>query len=1059
MSTAPLDGARRVKRPGDTLRGLGSGLLVLGIVVGIPAALLLVVGNPIPEIPRDPIGGQVPIEFVLDVIVCIVWLAWAQLVSCLVTELVAGVRGSGLPWRVPFAAAAQQDLARRLITAVLLLATAGQGLQSAAAPSGGPGFAAPAAVSSVSGAFDQVATATVGQADAATRQADAARSAPANQLGSLKGAKQYVVMPPDGRHHDSLWDISERYLGSGIRYREVFELNKGRLQPDGSRLTLESLIRPGWTLVMPADALGEGLLEVTPDLPAPTPGAAPVDGAASTALPGSGATTAGPVGSGALGSGPAGSGALGSGPAGSGSVYGPGAAGPAGSVNGSGPAGSVNGSGPAGSGSVYGPGGSAAGPAGSGAVGSGPAGPVAGPAGAAPGSTAYGPGVGAPGAGSGPGLPGVAVPGAAAAQAGAAQAGAGQAGAAQAGAGQAGGAEAGAGQAGAPAGGALARAADGDRPVQGQGQAPERSPEVPWDLVGAELLAAGVIEALIALRRRRARQRRPGTAVPLPDAEAASAEVAVRLGADAAGADFLDRALRTLSRALADRDRQVPEIYAARLSQDALELLLAVPLDQAPAPFVAENAGARWVLDRSTPLPPTDGLAAPLPGLVSVGGDGHGRIFVDLEAAGGAICVAGELDRARSVVAAAAVELVTNRWSDDMRVTLVGFGPALAPLSEHRLRCVDTLDEVIVEGVTDRLSAGRQALAASGIDSVLTGRVRGLRGEGLTPDFLVLASPPAPEQLAELQDWARSAGRAPLGVLIAGDAPAARWRFEIGADGMLDTGVLGVTVGAQLLSARSYAALARLLRAEAPVPEPAAPMPLAVAAAPELPRPVDPDREPAVLLRVFGEPAVDGTDRLLPGTPLALEIAGYLALTGGVTPRALAASVWPYGVTVAERDATLARVADWLGTDGAGRPRLRTDPDGRLRLSEDVQLDWHLFVALAARGGDEDVLRALELARGPLVEPHLPRRYTWIARDPVSREMPAYVTDIAHRAALGYRAAGRLDGAIAAARAGLRVEPDSGQLWDDLVESVRERDGDAAAARTRAERTPARLTA
>ena len=108
-------------------------------MVGIPAALVVVVGNPIPEIPRDPLGGQVPIEFVLDVIVCIVWLAWAQLVSCLIVELVAGVRGSGLPWRVPFAAAAQQDLARRLVTAVLLLATAGHGLQSAHAPAGPPG--------------------------------------------------------------------------------------------------------------------------------------------------------------------------------------------------------------------------------------------------------------------------------------------------------------------------------------------------------------------------------------------------------------------------------------------------------------------------------------------------------------------------------------------------------------------------------------------------------------------------------------------------------------------------------------------------------------------------------------------------------------------------------------------------------------------------------------------------------------------------------------------------------------------------------------------------------
>jgi hypothetical protein len=721
--------------------------------------------------------------------------------------------------------------------------------------------------------------------------------------------------------------------------------------------------------------------------------------------------------------------AVGSGPL-SGSAGGPGSLPGSGSLAGSGPL--------SGSGSIAGPG--AVGPTGSGPV----RGPVAGPAsGALPGSahgalpgSAHG-ALPAPGATSGP----------------------------------------------------LARAAADDRAVGGQAQAPEQSPEIPWDLVGAELLAAGVLEVLVALRRRRAAQRRAGATAPLPDADAAAAEVAVRLGADAAGADFLDRALRTLARALAEHDRPVPEVYAARLSTDTLELLLAVPLDQAPPPFVAENGGSRWVLDRSTALPAVDGVAAPLPGLVSLGGDGHGRIFVDLESAGGAICVAGDLDRARSVVAAAAVELVTNRWSDDMRVTLVGFGSALAPISEDRLRCVDSLDEV-VEGVTDRLSAGRQELSASGIDSVLTGRVRGLRGDGVTPDFLVLAGPPAPEQLAELQDWARSTRRAPLGILIAGEVSTARWRFEIDDRGMLDTGVLGMTVGAQLLTARSYAALARLIRAETAVvePEPAAAPPPVWAplsaqpataqepadklAVPDLPRPVDPDREPAVLLRIFGEPAVDGTDRLLPGTPLALEIAGFLALTGGVTPRALAASVWPYGVTVAERDATLARVGDWLGTDGDGNARLRLDEDGRLRLSDDMQLDWHLFVALAERGDESDVLRALELARGPLIEPHLPRRYTWIARDRVAHEMPAFVVDVAHRAAAGYLTAGRLDGAIAAARAGLRVEPASGVLWDDLVQAIRERDGEAAANRALADKAaainpptadprgiPARLTA
>jgi LysM domain len=980
MTGAPLKNVRRQKRGRDTLRGLFAGLLMLTIVGGIPVVLVLVVGNPIPELPKS-LSEDVPVRFVLKIIVCLVWLAWAQLVSCLLAEAVAGLRGSGIPRRVPFAAGAQQDFARRLVTAVLLLATAGQGLHSAPAPSSA-GARPAAATASVGGALAQVGDAAVGQADAAARQANAALQGrtDASQAGALHGraVKEYIVMPPQGRHHDSLWDIADRYLGSGIRYKEIFALNEGRLQPDGDRLTLESLIRPGWTLILPADAHGEGLIEVTP-------GALPAPPRPSIPPPHTGAEAGSQVGqAGGAGGAQAGGGVL----AGGGGVAGGGVL--------------------AGSGSL----------AGGELSGAGRLGP-------APGEIQV----------PGPGVRPAPTPHAA------------------------------------PNGGGLSRVVLAGGASGQEAPAPDRAPNIPWDIVGAELMAAGVLEALIAMRRRRARGRPAGAGVALPDAEAAGVEVAVRLGADQAGAEFLDLALRALAAALAERDRQVPEIYAARLSADALELLLSVPLDDAPPPFVSENGGARWVLDRSNPrLAPPDGTPAPLPGLVSLGGDGHGRVFVDMEGAGGTICVEGDLNRARSVVAAAAVELVTNRWSDGMRVTLVGFGSGLAPISETRLRCVDSLDEVL-EGVTDRLSATRQALAASGTDSVLTGRVKGLRDPaGLAPDFLVFASPPDPEQLAELQEWAQSTTRAPLGILVAGSVPAARWRFSIDEDGVLDTGVLGVQVGAQLLTARSYAALARLLQAEAAAARadqvaaeaasaasgwiaPGAPAAVvAPAVVPALPRPVDPDAEPAVLVRIFGEPVADGGPDLPPGTPLAVEIAAYVALVGAVSPRALASAVWPYGVTAAERDATLTRVGDWLGRDAAGRPRLRLDDDGRLRLSEEVQLDWHLFVALTARGADADVLRALELARGPLAEPRLPRRYSWLARERVAHELPAYAVDIAHRAAATYAASREYDGAAAAARAGLRVEPLSELLWDDLESAVRERDGAPAAARVQDEK-------
>ncbi|MBW3556938.1 MAG: LysM peptidoglycan-binding domain-containing protein [Actinobacteria bacterium] len=58
------------------------------------------------------------------------------------------------------------------------------------------------------------------------------------------------------RPRDTLWGIAEDRLGDPFRWREIYDLNRDRPQPDGDRLRQPDLIQPGWRLFLPADAAG-----------------------------------------------------------------------------------------------------------------------------------------------------------------------------------------------------------------------------------------------------------------------------------------------------------------------------------------------------------------------------------------------------------------------------------------------------------------------------------------------------------------------------------------------------------------------------------------------------------------------------------------------------------------------------------------------------------------------------------------------------------------------------------------------------------------------------------
>ena len=109
-------------------------------------------------------------------------------------------------------------------------------------------------------------------------------------------------------------------------------------------------------------------------------------------------------------------------------------------------------------------------------------------------------------------------------------------------------------------------------------------------LIGAGLLAAGL---LVALERRRRR----GSRTAASEA-AADVEVALRVGADPRRALLLDRGLRRLGASLRAAGRELPGVVRVRVDDGSVELLVVPPRPDAPTPWRAEDGGRTWRLAR-----------------------------------------------------------------------------------------------------------------------------------------------------------------------------------------------------------------------------------------------------------------------------------------------------------------------------------------------------------------------------------------------------------------------------------------------------------------------------
>lgn len=252
---------------GDVVKAFLAFVVLVVLVVGVPGALAVTVGWPLPRSApgMDWLSQPIDVETFLNALTVVVWLAWAQFTACVLVEVKAAVSGVGLPGRVP-GAGPSQLLARQLVAALLLVGATAASLTPGLSQLGhsleGNQKGTVATAQATPGILAQQQEQAKSTAAALAEQAGHAAAHAEHGSTATHGAtKYYRIQPPEGRHHDSLWEIAQRHLGDGRRYKEIYELNKDRIQPDGSRLSEASLIRPGWIMEMPGDAHGGELVE------------------------------------------------------------------------------------------------------------------------------------------------------------------------------------------------------------------------------------------------------------------------------------------------------------------------------------------------------------------------------------------------------------------------------------------------------------------------------------------------------------------------------------------------------------------------------------------------------------------------------------------------------------------------------------------------------------------------------------------------------------------------------------------------------------------------------
>ncbi|MGI8667984.1 MAG: LysM peptidoglycan-binding domain-containing protein, partial [Jatrophihabitans sp.] len=700
-----------------------------------------------------------------------------------------------------------------------------------------------------------------------------------------------------------------------------------------------------------------------------------------------------------------------------------------------------------------------------------------------------------------------------------------------------------------------------------------RSSEAPMvAFAGGGVLLAGVsLAALIRYRRRQFRWRHPGRTIGATPPELQRVERALLSTGTPGMADvtWLNEALRSLVHSLAAADTgRLPDVVAARMTAETLELVLTGSQPEAPAPWTVDETGTRWSIQRRDDLgyDPAERAYhfAPFPTLASVGYTAAGdHWLLDLERVA-AMSLSGDPERCLNLARFLAAELAHNAWSEMLQVTLVGFGKEMADINPERLTYTEDFGKAIAS-LNGDLASTSDALRHAEVD-VLDGRLRNIAGDAWAPHILLIAPGTAEdteglEQLLTVMRTQRS--RTAVALVLADDpdhADATRWQLTIDEHGTLRIPTLDLEMIAQQIPAEEAAQLAQMLALAAstedrPVPDalgdkpwdeysdaagslrhsltksptdllqttmPTAtrstgcgvadiPAPHSANSAPWVTNSVLPlppqtyldqtattkqdlevlaphvdeatraqvesidsqlDRDLAAWndpgctqpkVRLLGPVTVTAQGSLPQRNPRLLwntEIVAYLATRpSGVSVETYGTDMWPDDPNIASKTKarqSISVVRQWLGmNDRTGQEHL---PKGVVagmpspyRL-EDVLVDAELFRRLRLRGsargvdGIADQRAALDLVVGVPFTDRRPEGYGWLAENPLDHVYAGMIVDVAHIVATHHLAAGEPELAVSAAQVALKAGSSEDVPLLDLVAACDAQDNRAEAA-------------